>query len=520
MTGEGRTGWRPGAGADAALSAASDPDAPAGVRVVIDLRPIQDPERAPVTAVYLEQLLSALDADPVEGESFSFLLAADQDDPTERWPNLEVVGRRLLPPTRLLRSGALTVDPILLRGASLGAGWRAERDGAAGTVYHAAAGALPIASGIPIVAAVLDLAPWAMPEAYQRGVAARFGQRIRARLLKDAAAVLVPGRATAIEARRLLHVKQARLRVVPLAARDAFREAVSSAGVQEAVRLGLGPRYAVYAGRYDARQDLPTLLDALAILSREAAPAGLPTTRGGRGIDAAPAWPPRICLVGATPDDRAALSRAASRAGVADAMAYAPLLPPDRLAALVAGARFLVQPVRLGDERARGPRGARGRGACRGERGRRPARGRRGGGDPRRARRRRPPRDRAPCGLVGRRPPRTARRGGCRAARQRPDVGGRRARDAGRVGGRRPPGAAALGGRPGRLLHQGAGGSLRARGGRRRRGRRHLAVLDRGTEPLGDHLDERLADRHRDRLAVLARRTASAPSATSCARCP
>jgi glycosyltransferase involved in cell wall biosynthesis len=345
VTGEGRPGWRPGAGADAALSAASDPDAP-GVRVVIDLRPIQDPERAPVTAVYLEQLLSALDADPVEGESFSFLLAADQDDPTERWPNLEVVGRRLLPPTRLLRSGALTVDPILLRGASLGAGWRAERDGAAGTVYHAAAGALPIASGIPIVAAVLDLAPWAMPEAYQRGVAARFGQRIRARLLKDAAAVLVPGRATAIEARRLLHVKQARLRVVPLAARDAFREAVSSAGVQEAVRLGLGPRYAVYAGRYDARQDLPTLLDALAILSREPAPAGLPTLGGGRGIDAAPAWPPRICLVGATPDDRAALSRAASRAGVADAMAYAPLLPPDRLAALVAGARFLVQPVR------------------------------------------------------------------------------------------------------------------------------------------------------------------------------
>ena len=67
MTGEGRPGWRPGAGTDAALSAASDPDAPAGVRVVIDLRPIQDPERAPVTAVYLEQLLSALDADPVEG---------------------------------------------------------------------------------------------------------------------------------------------------------------------------------------------------------------------------------------------------------------------------------------------------------------------------------------------------------------------------------------------------------------------------------------------------------------------
>jgi glycosyltransferase involved in cell wall biosynthesis len=53
-----------------------------------------------------------------------------------------------------------------------------------------------------------------------------------------------------------------------------------------------------------------------------------------------------VCLVGATPDDRAAVSRAAARAGIADGLAYAPRLPEERLAALVAGARFLVQPVR------------------------------------------------------------------------------------------------------------------------------------------------------------------------------
>jgi glycosyltransferase involved in cell wall biosynthesis len=326
MTVDGRPGWRPGAdGTRTGTGGSAGRSAPShGVRVVIDLRPIQDPERAPVTATYLEQLLAALDAEPLPGESFSFLLAADQDDPTPRWPNLDVVGRRLLPPTRLLRSGALTVDPILLRGATMGAGWRAERGGAAGAVYHAAAGALPIASGIPIVAAVLDLAPWAMPEAYQRGTAARFGQRIRARLLRDAAIVLVPGSATAADARRLLHVRKARLRVVPLAPRPEFTPVAADRSAGEADRLGLGSRYAVYAGRYDARQDLPTLLDALARLAR----------------------PPRVCLVGASPEDRAALSRAAARAGVADAMAYAPQLPPDRLAALVAGARFLVQPVR------------------------------------------------------------------------------------------------------------------------------------------------------------------------------
>jgi glycosyltransferase involved in cell wall biosynthesis len=312
---------------------------------VLDVRPIQDPERAPLTAIYLEQLLAALDADPLEGESFSFLLAADQDDPSEHWPNLRVVGRRLLPPTRLLRSGALTVDPILLRGASLGAGWRAEREGAAGSVYHAAAGALPIASGIPVVACVLDLAPWTMPEAYQRGTVARFGQRIRGRLLRDAAAVLVPGRATATEARRVLHVRKARLRLVPLAPRPEFTPSAAGRAAREAERLGLGRRYAVYAGRYDARQDLPTLLEALARLADEPGP---PPSGGGAPTEARPddAWPPRICLVGASPDDRAALSRAAARAGVGDAMAYAPQLPPDRLAALVAGARFLVQPAR------------------------------------------------------------------------------------------------------------------------------------------------------------------------------
>jgi len=325
----GRHGWRPG-------SVPEEPIASPGVRIVIDVRPLQDPERAPLTAAYLEGLLGALDADPGEGESFAFLLSVDREDPTTRWSNLDVIGRRLLPPTRLLRSGALTVDPLMLRGASVGAGWRAERGGASGAVYHAAAGVLPIASRIPVVAALLDLAPWAMPDEYQRGTAARFGQRLRARILRDAAAVIVPGKATAVEARRLLHVKQARLRVVPLAARPAYRSAAAAEAPVERARLGLGERYVVYAGRHDARHDLPTLLDALARLAAEPLPPGLATGD----------WPPRMCVVGASPDDRASLSRAAARAGVAEALVYAQGMDDDRLAALVAGARFLVHPVR------------------------------------------------------------------------------------------------------------------------------------------------------------------------------
>ena len=108
------------------------PGATPGVRVVLDARPLQEPDRAPLTAQYLDALLRAFDADPLEGESFALLLASDADDPTDGLTGLDVVGRRLLPPTRLLRSGALTIDPFLLSGASLGAAWRAERGGAAG----------------------------------------------------------------------------------------------------------------------------------------------------------------------------------------------------------------------------------------------------------------------------------------------------------------------------------------------------------------------------------------------------
>jgi glycosyltransferase involved in cell wall biosynthesis len=186
------------------------------------------------------------------------------------------------------------------------------------------------------VAALLDLAPWLLPDDWQRGRAARFGQRVRARLLRDAAAVIVPSRSAAADARRVLHVRTSALRMVPLAARAAFRpEAVAGSG-PERERLGLDERYAVLAGRFDARQDLPTLLEALGALAGEAAPAAL---AGG-------SWPPRVCLVGASPDDRASISRAATRAGVADAIVYAPALPDERLASLVAGARFVVHPVR------------------------------------------------------------------------------------------------------------------------------------------------------------------------------
>jgi glycosyltransferase involved in cell wall biosynthesis len=321
------------------LPAAPQPPPPPGVRVVIDARALQEPERAPLTAAYLDGLLSGLDADPLPGESFALLLSSDADDPTQRFTSLSVIGRRLLPPTRLLRSGALTVDPFLLRGASLGAAWRADRGGAAGAVYHAAGGGLPIASGLPVIATLLDLAPWAAPESYQRGTAARFGQRLRAQLLREAAAVIVGSEEVALAARTLLHIKRDRIRVVPLAARPAFLAAGAGGGgdaLDVLDRVGVGP-YLVYGARHDARHDLVTLTAALARLA---------ATRPPKGLADDAAWPPRIVITEASPEDRADIARVAVRHGVGEAFSYVPTVPPAELAAIVRRARAALVPMR------------------------------------------------------------------------------------------------------------------------------------------------------------------------------
>jgi glycosyltransferase involved in cell wall biosynthesis len=95
-------------------------------------------------------------------------------------------------------------------------------------------------------------------------------------------------------------------------------------------------RYLVFSGRYDARQDLGTLLRALSAMANDDRPTGL-----ARDVD----WPPRVLLVGATPADRASLARAAAREGVGEALAYAPTVPDAVLAALVRGARAAILPV-------------------------------------------------------------------------------------------------------------------------------------------------------------------------------
>ena len=477
MTVGDRSGWRPGAAAATAEPARARPARRAGVRVVIDVRPLQDPERAPLTAIYLERAAGRARRRPGRGR---VVLVPARGRPATtrptRWPQPD--GRR--PAACCRRPGCCgrapsPSDPLLLRGATRRRrlARRARRRGRHASTTRPPA-RCPSRRGIPVVAALLDLAPWAMPEAYQRGTAARFGQRLRARILRDAAAVLVPGAAAAIEARRLLHVQA---RPAPgRAARAASRRSGPrrcGAAREERTRLGLGARYAVYAGRYDARQDLPTLLEALAAGSAASSPSpdGVPARRRGRRGSASSARRP---MTG--PPCRGPRRRA----GVADAARLRPGLPDERLAGLVAGARFVAP---AGRSEIAGPRRA--GGDRRGRAGRRasavgdPARGRRPGRDPRGARRPGPPRDRDRA-----RPGPTTTR--TRRSSPPPASGARRSRtwaDVARetragLGGGRPAGAAPLAAAAARTASLTRPAPRGCRG-RRCLERRDLALLDR-----------------------------------------
>ena len=317
---------------------------PPGVRVVIDTRPLQEPERSPITAHYLERLLDAYAADPNPGESFVPLLRAMRDDPTEELERrgLPIAGRRRLPPTsRAFRSAGLTVDSFLLRGAELGTGSGATESGAAGSLYHTAGGAVPIASRLPVVATLLDLAPWELPERYAASTAARFGHRLRARNLQDARRVIVSSHAVAATARRLLHLREERLVVVPFAADPAFHPGALDAALLAGLRsrFDLPQRYLVFAGRHDARKDLATLFEALAALGKQTA-----TEASSEKVP----WPPVVVLAGASGPDNAespVVAAAARRAGAADLVRLTPRLEPEELAALEAGSIGHVQPA-------------------------------------------------------------------------------------------------------------------------------------------------------------------------------
>jgi glycosyltransferase involved in cell wall biosynthesis len=310
-----------------------------GVRVVLDARPLQAPERNPTTAIYLDALLGAFAAEPRAGESFLFLLDTPGPDPSGRFPGLPFAGRRRLPPTRRLRAAALTLDPFLLRAASIGARLGPRGAGESGSVLHVTGGTVPIASGLPMVVTLLDLATWELPAVYQRTLAERFGQRLRARLLRDAERIIVASEATARATSRFLPFPRERIHVVPLAPL-LTHEPGADLGERLAVlreRLRLPERYLLFRGQYDARKDLGTLLRALVALAGSTPPP--PAAAEGPAV----AWPPVAVL--ATSGETEALARLVEREAAWPLVHLVPRLDPADESVLLAGARVLVHPA-------------------------------------------------------------------------------------------------------------------------------------------------------------------------------
>ena len=149
--------------------------------------------------------------------------------------------------------------------------------------------------------------------------------------------MIVGTEAVAGAARRLLHLRRDRIRVVPLAPRPAFAlpaaggaaATASAAGGRaptraERERLGLPERYLVYSGPL---RRPPGPRDAA-----RGARAGSPRPADPTASRATSPWPPRVLLVGASPG-RSGGARPGRRAGqgVGERLAYAPGAAGERL---------------------------------------------------------------------------------------------------------------------------------------------------------------------------------------------
>ena len=460
-------------------------------------------------------LLGAFDADAARRRIVRVpaALATSTIRPT-RFGSLEVVGRRLAAADAAAALGGADVDPFLLRGASLGAAWRADRGGAAGAVYHAAGRGDPdrdraCRSSSRCSTSRRGSCPAPTSGRRPRGSASGCA----ASLLRDAAAVIVGSRGR----------RAGGPAAAPHPARpDPRRAARAAAGVHalagrrpaprggprrpppdpraERERLGLPERYLVYSGPLrrapGPRRRCCGRSRALADAGR---PAGSPDGR---------AWPPRVLLVGATPGRSSGAGpgrrpRGRRRAPRLRAAAR-PTSASRRSSAAPARPSCRSSPTRRACRRSR--RSPAGRRSSHPRSGRCRRSSARPGSSSSRA-----IRSGSPSALatrLGRRPrPR-------RAGRGRPRAGRRRARRtwadvAARDAARSTPRSAARGCAPERDASRGRDGVAGAVERRRRAGRRRrrLPAVNVTFEPGLHDLDERLADGQRDRLARRRRRS-------------
>ena len=306
---------------------------PSGTRVLIDVRPLQDPERAPVTAAYLRPAARGLRGEPLAGESFVAAARPRRDDPTDRLRRPPARRPTPAPADAPLPLGRAHARPVLrARGADSARAAAPPRSGAAGRGRARGGRGAP---DRPRPAGRRD-PPGPRVVGAAGAVPARAGCAVRPAAARRSSCatrrcVIVAGDAVAAAAVRLLPAASC-----PGPDRAACRRrrappagAGRHAGGRRRART---PRHRARAASVCRSATSSTrAATTRARTSARCSPRSGASAAAGRParLAKAVAWPPRVLVLGASPDDRASLARQAFEAGVGDALAFAPGLSPD-----------------------------------------------------------------------------------------------------------------------------------------------------------------------------------------------
>jgi glycosyltransferase involved in cell wall biosynthesis len=189
--------------------------------------------------------------------------------------------------------------------------------------------AAPLRPGRPVVATIHDVIPLVLP-LYAGSAAMRLYLRLVSRAARGAAAVLTDSEASRADVLRMLGLEPDRVTTVPLAVGPVFRPRPLADVAPVLARLGVRSPYLVNVGGFDARKNLPLLIQAVA-----------------RATSGDPRW--QLVIVGQPhtgnarlyPDPRPVVAAA----GLADRTVFTGFVDEEDKAALYAGADLCVFPT-------------------------------------------------------------------------------------------------------------------------------------------------------------------------------
>ncbi|MCC6628529.1 MAG: glycosyltransferase family 4 protein [Chloroflexi bacterium] len=123
--------------------------------------------------------------------------------------------------------------------------------------------AAPLRPGRPVVTTVHDVIPLVLP-VYAGSAAMRLYLRVVSQAVRGAAAVLTDSETSRADVLRVLRLPPSRVTTVPLAVGPVFQPRSPAAIAPVLARLGVRPPYLVNVGGFDARKNLPFLIQAVA----------------------------------------------------------------------------------------------------------------------------------------------------------------------------------------------------------------------------------------------------------------